>query len=119
MEVSLMRQLRAMAASTANSTPLLLRTGKAPGRPRQTGQTLVLGASPKRFAQEQNIVLAVRSWTWTSSPMTGSYLPRAAMAGWDVVAMIDYKGEGISSHVSQKRRDMGHPVRSGAPPGSD
>src|SRR5579872_2939749 len=110
MDVSLMRQLRAMAARTANSTPFRFNTGSAPGRPRHTGQTLVLGGSPKRFAQEQNILLAVRSWTWTSSPMTGSYLSRAAMAGWDVVAMIDYKGEGISSHVSQKRRDMGHPA---------
>ena len=48
----------------------------APGRPRQTGQTLVFGSEPKLFAQPQKTLVAVRSWTWTSSPMTGSYLAR-------------------------------------------
>ncbi len=67
-----MRQFRAMAASVANSTAFLLSTGRAPGIPRQTGQTLVLGGAPKRVEQEQKILVAVRSWTWTSSPMTGS-----------------------------------------------
>ena len=42
-----MRQFSAMAASVANSTALRFNTGKAPGKPRQTGQTLVLGAIPK------------------------------------------------------------------------
>ncbi len=33
----------------------------------------VLGsASPNTFAQEQNILLFVFSWTWISSPMTGT-----------------------------------------------
>ena len=55
-----MRQFRAMAASVANSTAFLFRTGKAPGIPRQTGQTLVLGGAPKRVEQEQKILVAVR-----------------------------------------------------------
>src|SRR5713226_2676429 len=78
MEVSLIRQFSAVAASTANSTTLRFRTGNAPGSPRQTGQTLVFGGSPKRVEQEQNILVAVRSWTCTSSPMTGSYFARTA-----------------------------------------
>src|SRR2546425_4481495 len=78
MEVSLIRQFSAVAASTANSTALRFRTGNAPGSPRQTGQTLVFGGSPKRVEQEQKILVAVRSWTCTSSPMTGSYFARAA-----------------------------------------
>src|SRR5437588_6084888 len=72
-----MRQLIAIAASVANSTTFLLRTGRAPGSPRQTGQTFVFGGSPKRVEQEQKILLAVSSWTCTSSPITGSYLARA------------------------------------------
>ena len=46
-----------------------LRTGREPGRPRQVGQTLVLGSSPKLVRQPQNILLAVFTWQWTSSPM--------------------------------------------------
>src|SRR5216683_8430910 len=73
-----MRQPRAKAARPANSTAFRLSTGRAPGKPKQTGQTLVFGGSPKRVEQEQNILVAVRSWTCTSSPMTGSYFARTA-----------------------------------------
>ena len=48
-------------------------TGKAPGWPRQTGQTLVLGGAPKPVGQPQKILVRVLSWTCTSSPITGSY----------------------------------------------
>src|SRR6202140_4354105 len=95
MEVSSMRQFSAMAASTANSTALRFSTGKAPGKPKHTGQTFVLGGSPKRVEQEQKILVAVRSWTCTSSPMTGSYWARAATEVSGVVAISnDYKGWG-------------------------
>ena len=76
MERSRTWQLRASEASVANSTARRFRTGSAPGRPRQTGQTLVFGGAPKRLAQPQKALVSVRSWTWTSSPMTGSYLAR-------------------------------------------
>jgi hypothetical protein len=82
-----MRQFSAMAASVANSTAFLLSTGKAPGKPRQTGQTLLFGGLPKRVEQEQKILVAVSSWTWTSSPMTGSYLAWAATEVSGVVAI--------------------------------
>src|ERR1039457_3942127 len=42
------------------------------GSPRQTGHTLVLGGAPKLVGQPQKILVAVASWTWTSSPITGS-----------------------------------------------
>lgn len=87
MEVSLMRQPRAIAASTANSTALRFSTGKAPGRPRHTGQTLVFGGLPNRVEQEQKIFDTVKSWTCTSRPITGSYLARAATEASDVVAI--------------------------------
>jgi len=46
-----------------------LRTGSAPGRPRQTGQVWVLGVSPKEVRQAQNILVFVLTWQWTSRPM--------------------------------------------------
>src|SRR5579863_9963988 len=87
-----MRQFSAIAARTANSTTLRFSTGRAPGRPRQTGQTFVLGGAPKRAEHEQKILVRVKSWTCTSSPITGSYLARAATGVSDVVTIInDYK----------------------------
>src|SRR6266852_1351696 len=88
MEVALMRQFSAMAASTANSTALRFRTGNAPGNPRHTGQTLVLGGSPKWVEQEQKILVAVRSWTCTSNPITGSYFDAAATDTSGVATII-------------------------------
>src|SRR5580698_8753666 len=73
MEVSLMRHSKAIAARVANSTAFRLSTGKAPGSPRQTGQTFEFGGSPKRVEQEQKIFDTVSSCRWTSSPITGSY----------------------------------------------
>jgi hypothetical protein len=71
-EVSRTVQPVARAARMASVTAWRLSTGSAPGRPRHTGHTLVLGGSPNRLRQAQKILVAVRSWTWTSSPMTGS-----------------------------------------------
>src|SRR5438552_702418 len=39
----------------AISTARLLSTGRVPGRPRQTGQTLVMGGSPKRVEQQRGV----------------------------------------------------------------
>jgi hypothetical protein len=45
-----------------------------PGIPRQIGQTWLFGAAPAYSAEQpQNILLAVNSCEWTSSPMTDSY----------------------------------------------
>src|ERR1700757_2399365 len=92
-----MRHCKASAARTANSTALRFSTGRAPGSPRHTGHTFVLGGSPKRVEQEQKILLAVRSWTWTSSPITGSYFARAVMVDSELVtirAIIERVGGG-------------------------
>src|ERR1022692_2174358 len=87
-----MRQFSAIAASVANSTAFLFRTGRAPGRPRHTGQTFGFGGSPKRVEQEQKILVAVSSWTCTSRPMTGSNSAPAATEVSGVVAISgDYK----------------------------
>src|SRR6185312_14354400 len=64
----------------ASSTAWRLRTGRAPGRPRQTGQTLVFGAAPNSTGQPQKIFVLVPSCTWTSSPITVSYLASTSSA---------------------------------------
>ena len=70
------RAARGQGGAHGEVTAWRLSTGKAPGRPRQTGQTLVLGASPKRLRQAQKILVCVRSWQCTSRPITGSYSAR-------------------------------------------
>src|SRR5271156_3106245 len=91
METSLMRHCKAIDARTANSTAFRFSTGKAPGSPRHTGHTFVFGELPKRVEQEQKIFDAVRSWTWTSSPITGSYFARRSSERAEVVAITgDY-----------------------------
>src|SRR5438046_6872965 len=86
-EVCLMRQFSAIASRTANSTALAFNTGSAPGNPRHTGHTFVFGGSPKRVEHPQKIFVAVSSWTWTSSPITGSYFSRAGAEDSTDVAM--------------------------------
>src|SRR5665213_329849 len=78
MLVSRISQLMALAARTANSTAWRLSTGSAPGRPRQVGQTWVLGSPPYSLRQPQKALDCVSSWTWTSRPMTGWYLSRTS-----------------------------------------
>ena len=68
-----MEQLVASPARMANSTTFRFSTGRAPGRPRQTGQVCELGVWPKAVEQPQKILVLVVSWTWTSRPMTASY----------------------------------------------
>src|ERR1700674_949593 len=102
-----MRQFRAMAASVANSTAFLFNTGSAPGSPRQTGQTLVFGGDPKRVEHEQKILDAVRSCTWTSRPMTGSYFELAAMEVSGVVTIkSDYKSRLGHNHAGGQGRPL-------------
>src|ERR1035438_9919968 len=93
MERSLIWQLSAIEASIANSTAWRLSTGSGPGNPRHTGHTLVFGGLPNWVEQPQKILVLVRSWTWTSSPMTGSYLDRVATGASGVVTILsDYSG---------------------------
>src|SRR5271155_1354289 len=108
MECSRTWQLRASEASVANSTERWLRTGKAPGRPRQVGQMLVFGSAPKRLAQPQKALVSVRSWTWTSSPMTGSYLAR--MSGGGLIAVL------MSLQFSADSKVMLRPAAAPPPP---
>ena len=50
----------------------LLRTGSAPGNPIQVGQVWLFGSAPKVVEQPQNILLFVKRWACTSSPITPS-----------------------------------------------
>src|SRR5215831_17107911 len=67
-----MSQPSASAATVASSTARLFRTGRAPGRPRQTGQRAVFGSAPNRVEHPQKILVAVSSCAWISRPITGS-----------------------------------------------
>src|SRR5437762_13488045 len=97
-----MRQFSAIAARTANSTALAFKTGSAPGNPRHTGHTFVFGGSPKRVEHEQKILLAVSSWTWTSSPITGSYFALAETElSTDVAIFRDYRAGLHAGEVPQ------------------
>ena len=59
-----MWQFSAVAASTANSTAFLLRTGNAPGKPKAYRTDIgSSGGSPKRVEQPQKIFVFVSSWT--------------------------------------------------------
>jgi hypothetical protein len=49
-------------------------TGKAPGKPRQTGQVCVFGSAPNSTGEAQNIFERVFNWTCTSRPMVVMYL---------------------------------------------
>jgi hypothetical protein len=48
-------------------------TGKAPGRPRHTGQVCEFGSAPNSAGEAQNIFELVLSWTCTSRPMVVMY----------------------------------------------
>ena len=69
-------QFTARAIFIANSTEVLFNTGKTPGMPRHTGQVWVLGSAPNFAEQGQKSLDLVRSWAWTSSPITVSYFTR-------------------------------------------
>src|SRR5205809_3946509 len=73
METGLMVHPSAMAALTAIITASRFKTGRAPGKPKHTGQVLVLGGAPNWLGQEQKILDRVNNWACTSRPMTASY----------------------------------------------
>ena len=52
----------------------MFNTGSAPGSPRQTGHTFVLGAAPKPVGHAQKIFVRSPVGTCTSRPITASYL---------------------------------------------
>ena len=73
-----MEQFSARPILIAHSTPFLFTTGSAPGRPKETGSTLELGAAPKSVEEVENILVSVANSTWTSMPITGSYFLRTS-----------------------------------------
>jgi len=112
-DVSRIWQFSAIAARVANSTALRFRTGNAPGKPRQTGQTWVFGGRPKRAEQEQKILLSVKSWTCTSSPITGSKPVRIGTStGEDAVTVNDYKVRGRRGLGAKEKTAGPTPCRS-------
>src|SRR5882672_3225960 len=64
----------ASAARAPSSTARQLSTGKAPGKPRQTGQVFEFGSSPKRVEHPQKIFDSVFSCACISRPIMVSQL---------------------------------------------
>src|SRR5689334_4605419 len=83
-----------------------LATGSAPGSPRQTGQTWVLGSAPKPVGQPQNILVLVPSSTCTSRPITGS----KSATTWSVVVVISSSQLGRGQRADGGFQRCGHPV---------
>src|SRR3990172_6193788 len=67
-----MAQPAARPAVTAISTARRLSEGSTPGSPAQIGQTWLFGGAPNAVLQPQKSLDRVRSWQWTSMPMTVS-----------------------------------------------
>ena len=67
-------QFVASPTAIAYSTTCLFNTGRDPGMPVHTGQVWLLGAPPKAVEQPQKIFVFVANSTWTSSPITVSYV---------------------------------------------
>src|SRR3954453_15650216 len=108
-----MWQLSASPIRTADSTALAFTTGIAPGRPRHTGQTCVLGAAPNSVGQPQNIFEAVFSSTCSSSPIAGSN--RASAASNDSVSVAVMLMPTLLRLWSAPRQDQ-EPARAAAHP---
>ena len=62
-EWAVISQFNASPSITVHSMARAFGTGRAPGRPRQVGQMLVLGSEPKSTAHPQNILELVESST--------------------------------------------------------
>src|SRR6266487_2259111 len=88
MEVSFTCRFNACEAFTAYSTACRFSTGSAPGIPRHTGHTLLLGSEPKTLGQPQKILLLVSSCTCTSRPITVSYLDSTFARLLVAIAMV-------------------------------
>src|SRR5919108_5494410 len=67
-----MSESRARPIRIVYSMAFSFGTGSDPGWPRQTSHTRELGGAPNSFGQPQNILVAVESSTWHSSPTTVS-----------------------------------------------
>ncbi len=63
MEVHVELNTETKMFSTAPSTPLEFTTGSAPGRPKETGSTLELGAALKFVGDVENLLVSVLSST--------------------------------------------------------
>jgi hypothetical protein len=85
-------QFSASPVSITSSTARRLMTGNVPGMPMQIGQVRVFGSSAASSAgavgQPQNIFDSVRSWAWTSMPMTVSYSVRVLTAMRPIVPRV-------------------------------
>src|SRR5438105_3535530 len=110
-----MSQPSARPSLTVHSIARSFATGRAPGCARQTGHVRVFSAAPQPASQRQNIFVRVFSWTWISSPMTGSHsaigeLPlRRAQRRLDVAAHLDHPEAVLEDAVQLDQPELALP----------
>src|SRR5437588_8117882 len=88
-------------------------TGRLPGSPRQTAHACVFGSSPKDSSQPQNILVAVRSCTWISSPITGSSssAPAPSRRACALSNASDTRASAVEAErLLERVRSIEHPV---------
>src|SRR5690349_21664267 len=93
-----MSQPSASPSLIVHSIAFAFATGSAPGCARHTGHVCVFSPAPKDASQAQNNFVRVLSWTWISSPITGSQArsairePRSGLAQrrLDVAVHLDH-----------------------------
>ena len=108
-----MSQFVARPASTIDSMAALFGTGRAPGRPRHTGQVCVLGAAPNSSLQPQNIfVVRVVSSVWISRPMTASQSCNTCSSFFTLLACLSIREFGRHGcgavFLLERHRDAEH-----------
>ena len=77
-----MSQCSASVARNDKSTPARFKTGNAPGKPKVTGSTSVLGGASAKLGEATNCLDCVSNSAWTSMPMTTSYLVSREAGVW-------------------------------------
>jgi len=79
---------------------------QGPGHPQANRANVGVRRIAKASEHEQKIFVVVRSWTWTSRPITGSYLARAATSESGVVTISSDYRRGASAPQATKHARM-------------
>src|SRR4051812_49036602 len=88
----------------AHSIAVPFGVGSAPGNARHTGHVCVFGSVAKVFGQRQNIFVCVLSWTWISSPTTGSH------SGIEELLRLQQRHLDVAAHLEDREVLLERPV---------
>src|SRR5947209_8707504 len=71
----------------------------------------MLGGSPNDSAQPQNILVRVASWTWISSPITGSWATSATRDPLEPDRLLERERRVEQPRLAERRAGQLHPHR--------